>query len=129
MDLEQIRAENMIEKPRCKCREHKESRGHTAGQWKRDDESRVCKECVGGHEQSGHPWQCHICKCWQPTTAFYGKVCLNCKETKRCRKEEADFSASAWRIRHQCRRTCKTGGDTASRTGNRCATCVWQRQT
>ena len=107
----------------------------TAGQWKRDDESRVCKECVGRHEQSGHPWQCHICKRWQPTTAFYGKwrsngasllrVFLNCKETKRCHKrgelkEEAGFSAATWRIRHQCRRTCKT-------CSRKCASCATSR--
>ena len=109
-------------------------RRRTAGQWKRDDASRVCKECVGRHEH-GHPWQCHFCKCWQPTTAFYGKwqsngasllrVCLNCKETTRCQKcgelkEEADFSAAAWRIRHQCRRTCKT----CSRKERGCWTCA-----
>ena len=135
IDWEKIRREYVIEKPCSECREQKEPRGYTAGQWKRDDASRVCKECVGRHEQSGHPWQCCMCKCWQPTAAFRGKwrsngaallrVCLNCKETKRCYtcrqpKEEADFSAAAWCRRDRCRQTCKT----CSRKERGCWTCA-----
>ena len=92
IDCKQIRAEYVIEKPCCECRERKEPRGYAAGQWKRDDGD--CKECVGRREQSGHPWQCCICKCWQPTGAFhkswqhsratYRCVCPNCKETQEC---------------------------------------------
>ena len=70
IDWEKIRPEYVIEKPCSECREQTGPRGYTAGQWKRDDASRVCKECVGRHEQSGHPWQCCMCKCWQPTAAF-----------------------------------------------------------
>ena len=96
---------------------------------------------VGKHEQNGHPWQCYICKCWQPTTAFHGKwrsngvsllrVCLNCKETKRCqkcgeRKEEADFSAAAWRTRNVCRHTCKTCAR-KERGSWTCASCATSR--
>ena len=105
------------------CRERKELRGYMAGQWKRDEASRVCKECVGKHEQSNHPSQCCVCNNWLPTAAFHSKwqsnrttlrrVCLHCNERKRCQKcgvlrEEAEFSAAAWRAERLCRHTCKT---------------------
>ena len=50
---------------------------------------------------------------WRSNGAALLRVCLNCKETKRCYtcrqlKEEADFSAAAWRRRDLCRQTCKT---------------------
>lgn len=35
-----IRAEYIIVRPCCECRERKEPRGRTAGEWKRDDASR-----------------------------------------------------------------------------------------
>ena len=73
IDWERIREQYVVEKACSECRERKEPRGYTAGQWKRDDASRVCKECVGRHEANGHPWQCCVCKCWQPTAAFHEK--------------------------------------------------------
>ena len=94
IDWERIRQEYIIEKPCSECRERKEPRGYTAGQWKREDTRCVCKECIGRHEQAGHPWQCRQCMCWLPTSAFHAKwhkprtallrVCSNCKETKTC---------------------------------------------
>ena len=150
IDWEKIREEYMFEKACSECRERKEPRGYTAGQWKREEASCVCKECVGRHEQSGHPWQCCVCNNWLPTAAFHSNnwlptaafhskwqsnratlrsVCLNCKETKRCDKcgevkEEADFSAAAWRVRHVCRRACKTCSERGCWT---CASCATSR--
>ena len=122
IDWKRTRQEYIIEKPCSECRERKEPRGYTARQWKQEETSRVCEECIGRHEQAGHPWQCRSCKCWLPTSAFHAKwhqtrtallrVCSNCKETKTCyncqrKKEESEYSTAAWRTTKAERQKCK----------------------
>ena len=47
------------------CSEKKPQPAYTAGQWKRLDRDRVCRECCQRHADAGRPWQCNRCKGWQ----------------------------------------------------------------
>ena len=94
IDWDVLRAKYLEEKPCAECTVQKRKNEYTAGQWKRNDEKRICKECVVRHVENGEPWQCSVCCCWRgpaqfpakhqkPSCAFY-RVCLTCKELKKC---------------------------------------------
>ena len=94
IDWDVLRAKYLEEKPCAECTVQKRKNEYTAGQWKRTDEKRICKECVVSHVENGEPWQCSVCCCWRgpaqfpakhqkPSCAFY-RVCLTCKELKKC---------------------------------------------
>ena len=123
IDWDAIRKAHIEEKPCSECFERKGTKAYTAGQWKRGDRDRICKECVWRHAQAGCPWQCSVCRKWAPEDAFAGKaqtnpirsfsrICATCRQRKtcyRCRKclpEEA-FNKSAWKTRNADRRICK----------------------
>ena len=123
IDWEAIRKAHIEEKPCSECFERKGPKAHTAGQWKRGDRDRICKECVWRHAGAGCPWQCSVCKKWAPEDAFAGtaqtnsfrsfsRVCATCRQRKpchRCRRllPEEDFNKSAWKTRNADRRICK----------------------
>ena len=105
------------------CAERKPANAFTAGQWKRSDADRVCRECAKRYADAGTPWQCSVCKRWYAETNFPDKhrqrqcslyrVCLTCETKKPCArcglaKSEADFGAAAWKARHAERRCCRT---------------------
>lgn len=110
------------ERPCSTCNERKQSCALTAGQWKRDDKDRVCRECIQHYADAGTPWQCNVCKQWhveenfpakhrQRQCSFY-RVCLTCEAKKPCfackvPKPESDFGPAAWKSRHADRRICK----------------------
>ena len=104
IDWSKLRAKYREERVCVECREQKPIAAYTAGQWKRTDPDRVCKECVRGHAEANQPWQCNTCKDWKEKDAFAQKycVCATCEQTKRCdgcsvRKGQAEFTADAWR--------------------------------
>ena len=105
------------------CAERKPATALTAGQWKRSDADRVCRECTKRHADAGTPWQCNVCKRWHAETNFpdkhrqrqcsFYRVCLTCETKKPCTrcgvaKSEADFGAAAWKARNAERRYCRT---------------------
>ena len=111
-----------LEEKRCaECGVLKRKNEYTAGQWKRADEKRICKECVARHVEDGAPWQCSVCSCWRepgqfPTKhqraqcSFY-RVCLTCKEQKKCDLcerdlEENQFSKPQWTRTRSGQRVC-----------------------
>ena len=104
------------------CAERKPSTAFTAGQWKRDDKDRVCRECTKHYADAGTPWQCNVCKLWHAEDNFPAKhrqrqcsffrVCLTCEVKKPCFKcgvvkAESDFGAAAWKARNADRRCCR----------------------
>ena len=111
------------EERRCvACDERKQKAGFTVGQWRRAEEERICRECSHRRAAAGTPWQCNVCKLWQPEKAFSEKhqhngcsfypVCRTCETRKPChlcgqKRLEKDFSAAAWKVRHAARRICK----------------------
>ena len=121
IDWDVLRAKYLEEKPCAECTVQKRKNEYTAGQWKRNDEKRICKECVVRHVENGEPWQCSVCCCWRgpaqfpakhqkPSCAFY-RVCLTCKELKKCdlcgqHLEEKNFSKGQWRRRQCGQRIC-----------------------
>ena len=122
IDWEAIRKKYLLEKECVECLQRKGRCAYTAGRWKREDASGVCKECTGRHESAGHPWQCCVCYYWQPRAGFLEKwhrtrselqrVCCNCIETHACArcaesKTESDFSKAAWQTRRKARQVCK----------------------
>ena len=115
--------EKFCEERSCStCNERKQSCAFTAGQWKRDDKDRVCRECTQHYADAGTPWQCNVCKQWhvednfpmkhrQRQCSFY-RVCLTCEVKKACAmckvpKPESDFGPAAWKARHADRRICQ----------------------
>eukprot|EP00438_Fugacium_kawagutii_P023485 Skav201494 [mRNA] locus=scaffold1154:7077:8669:+ [translate_table: standard] len=138
IDWKALLAKYCEERPCANCHERKNSDAYTFGQWKRDDSSRVCRECSRRHAAEGCPWQCHICKGWYPETQFPAKhqrrqcsfyrVCLTCEDTKPCsrcgqKKPENAFGPLAWRARHADRRVCKACANKV-RGQWACATCA-----
>ena len=111
------------EERRCAaCDERKQKAGFTVGQWRRAEEERICRECSHRRAAAGTPWQCNVCKLWQPEKAFserhqhnrcsFYRVCRTCETRKPCdlcgqKRLEKDFSAAAWKARHASRRICK----------------------
>ena len=94
------------------CAERKPSTAFTAGQWKRDDKDRVCRECTKHYADAGTPWQCNVCKLWHVETNFTEKhrnrqcrflrVCLKCEVKKHCFKDGVakagiDYGPDAWK--------------------------------
>ena len=105
------------------CTERKPATAFTAGQWKRSDADRVCRECTKRYADAGTPWKCNVCKRWHAETNLPDKhrqrqcsiyrVCLACETKKPCTrcgvtKSEADFGAAAWKARNTERRWCRT---------------------
>ena len=105
------------------CAERKPANAFTAGQWKRSDAERVCRECAKTYADAGTPWQCNVCKRWNAETNFqeqhwhrqcsFYRVCLTCETKRPCvrcglAKPEADFAAAAWKARNAARRCCRT---------------------
>ena len=99
---------------RSECHEPKPTSAYTAGQWKRGEEARVCRECVRNHAANNTLWQCNVCKTWKQEDAFakmyagaprtFYRVCHTCEAQKPCfkcgvRKPEAAFGAAAWKAR------------------------------
>ena len=120
------------------CRESKPRSGYSAGQWKRDADARVCRECVRNYAANNTPWQCNSCKAWKHEDAFarmyarpqctFYRVCQTCEAQKRCykcgtAKPESAFGAAAWKGRHADRRVCR---DCAMKVKGawRCAVCT-----
>ena len=52
------------------CTERKPATAFTAGQWKRDDKDRVCRECTKHYADVGTPWQCNVCTLWHAEENF-----------------------------------------------------------
>ena len=110
------------ERPCATCGERRQCYAFTAGQWKRADSDRVCRECSKHYADAGTPWQCNVCKQWhmednfpmkqrQRQCSFY-RVCLTCEVKKPCYacqkpKPESEFGAAAWRARNADRRICQ----------------------
>ena len=121
IDWEALRATYLEEKPCAECAVRKRKNEYTVGQWKRNDDRRICKECVARHVKNGEPWQCSVCCCWRgpgqfpakhqkPQCAFY-RVCLTCKEQKKCDLcerllEEKEFSRPQWQRKQARQRIC-----------------------
>ena len=124
IDWEAIRKAHMEEKPCSECFERKGTKAYTAGQWKRGERDRICKECVWRHAQAGCPWQCSVCRKWAPEDAFEGKaqtsrrqsfsrICATCRQRKTCHRckqllPEEQFSKSAWKTRNADKRICQS---------------------
>ena len=104
------------------CAERKPSTAFTAGQWKRDDKDRVCRECTKHYADAGTPWQCNVCKLWHVETNFpekhrqrqcsFFRVCLTCEAKKPCfkcgvPKPEKEYGPAAWKARNADRRCCR----------------------
>ena len=123
IDWESIRAKYLEERPCAECRERKNNKAYSAGQWKRPDDARVCKECVWQHVQNNCPWQCAVCRHWGPKDAFAGqaqsnpartstRICATCERRKPCARckrmlTEDFFGKAAWKARHADRRLCQ----------------------
>ena len=120
IDWEALRATYLEEKPCAECAVRKRKNEYTVGQWKRNDDRRICKECVARHVENGEPWQCSVCCCWQGPAQFpakhqraqcaYYRVCMTCKEQKKCdlcgqHLEEKEFSKPQWK-RKRGQRVC-----------------------
>ena len=121
IDWAALRATYLEEKPCAECAVRKRNNEYTVGQWKRNDDRRICKECVARHVENGEPWQCSVCCCWRgpaqfpakhqkPQCAFY-RVCLTCKEQKKCDLcerllEEKEFSRPQWQRKQARQRIC-----------------------
>ena len=122
IDWEVLRAKYVEEKPCAECSVQKRKNEYTVGQWKRNDDKRICKECIARHVDNGQPWQCSMCCCWRSPAQFPAKhqkascafyrVCLTCKETKACglcgkHLEEKNFSKGQWRRTRGGQRVCR----------------------
>ena len=112
IDWERLRAKYVEEKPCAECGVQKRKKEYTTGQWKRDENKRICKECVARHVEDGEPWQCFVCACWRGPAQFPAKhqraqcafyrVCMTCQDLKKCalcerRLEEKEFSKGQWK--------------------------------
>ena len=121
IDCELLRAKYVEEKPCAECGVRKRKSEYTAGQWKRDECKRICKECVARHVQDGEPWQCSVCSSWREPAQFPAKhqraqcqfyrVCLTCKEQKKCELcerllEEKEFGKPQWKRKRSGQRVC-----------------------
>ena len=121
IDWEALRAKFLEEKPCAECGVRKRKNEYTAGQWKRDESKRICKECVARHAEDGQPWQCSVCSCWRGPAHFAAKhqkaqctfyrVCMTCKEQKKCDLcdrllEEKEFSKGQWLRTQRGQRVC-----------------------
>ena len=121
IDWEVLRAKYLEEKRCAECGVGKRKSEFTAGQWKRDETKRICKERVARHVEEGVPWQCSVCTCWREPAQFPAKhqrascqfyrVCLTCKEHKKCdlcerRLEEKEFSKPQWKRTRSGQRVC-----------------------
>ena len=121
IDWEVLRAQYLEEKPCAECGVRKRKNEYTAGQWKRDENKRICKECVARHVEDGVPWQCSVCSCWRGPAEFPAKhqraqcafyrVCVTCKEQKKCDLcerllEEKMFSQAQWKRKQSGQRVC-----------------------
>ena len=92
IDWERLRAKYVEEKPCAECGVQKRKKEYTTGQWKRDENKRICKECVARHVEDGEPWQCFVCACWRGPAQFPAKhqraqcafyrVCMTCQDLK-----------------------------------------------
>ena len=138
IDWATLRMRHREEEVCSECRESKPRSGYSAGQWKRDADARVCRECVRNYAANNTPWQCNSCKAWKhedafarmytrPACTFY-RVCQTCEAQKRCykcgtAKPESAFGAAAWTGRHAHRRVCR---DCAMKVKGawRCAVCA-----
>ena len=125
VDWDALRRKYFEEKPCAECHVQKRKTEFTAGQWKRVDDKRICKECVQRHADDGEPWQCSACSLWQQPAQFQAKhqrpqctfyrVCLACENHKVCNRcscllPRTDFSAAAWRSKKEdriCTKCCK----------------------
>ena len=88
------------EERRCvACNERKQKAGFTVGQWRRADEERICRECSHRRAAAGTPWQCNVCKLWQPEKAFSEKHQHNrCSFYRVCRRlRNKETVPSLWR--------------------------------
>ena len=122
IDWERLRAKYLEEKPCAECGVRKGKNEYTAGQWKRDENKRICKECVARHVEDGEPWQCSVCSCWRgpgqfpakhqrAQCAFY-RVCMTCNDLKKCALcerllEEKEFSKGQWKRTRSGQRVCR----------------------
>ena len=121
IDWEVLRAQYLEEKPCAECGVRKRKNEYTAGQWKRDENKRICKECVARHVEDGVPWQCSVCSCWRGPAEFPAKhqraqcafyrVCVTCNEQKKCDLcerllEEKMFSQAQWKRKQSGQRVC-----------------------
>ena len=122
IDWKALLAKYCEERACSTCAERKPNTGFKAGQWRRNDGDRVCRECVKSYAAAGTPWQCNVCKRWHAEANFQEKhrqrqcsfyrVCLTCEMKKPCArcgiaKPEADFGVAAWKARHVERRCCR----------------------
>ena len=138
IDWATLRARHREEEVCCECHESKPKSGYSAGQWKRDADARVCRECVRNYAANNTPWQCKSCKAWKQEDAFatmyarpqctFYRVCQTCEAQKRCykcgtAKPESAFGAAAWKGRNADRRVCR---DCAVKVKGawRCAVCA-----
>ena len=115
IDWKALLAKYCEERPCSGCGERRQNCAFTAGQWKREDNDRVCRECTKHYADLGTPWQCMICKQWhaeenfpanhrQRQCSFY-RVCLTCELKEVCvscnvAKAASDFGPAAWKARH-----------------------------
>ena len=122
IDWKALLAKYCEERPCSVCGERRQNCAFTAGQWKRDETDRVCRECTKHYADVGTPWQCNVCKQWhvednfpmkhrQRQCSFY-RMCLTCEVKKPCitrkvPKPESDFGAAAWKARNADRRICR----------------------
>ena len=72
------------------CTERKPATAFTAGQWKRDDKDRVCRECTKHYADVGTPWQCNVCTLWHAEENF---------PEKHRQRQCSFFSVCAWRVK------------------------------
>ena len=138
IDWATLRMRHREEEVCRECHESKPRSGYSAGQWKRDADARVCRECVRNYAANNTPWQCNSCKAWKHEDAFarmyarpqctFYRVCQTCEAQKRCykcgtAKPESAFGAAAWKGRHADRRVCR---DCAMKVKGawRCAVCT-----
>ena len=111
IDWATLRARYRQEEACSECHESKPKSAYSAGQWKREADARVYKECVRNHAANDTPWQCKVCKAWKREDAFatmyarpqctFYRVRRTCEVQKRCyqcgtAKPASAFGAAAW---------------------------------
>ena len=138
IDWEALRATYLEEKPCAECSVRKRKNEYTVGQWKRNDDRRICKECVARHVENGQPWGNALCvaagggprssqRSTKNRAAHFTECAWHAKKAcGLCGKhlEEKDFSKAQWQRTRNKARVCTA----CQRHGNwTCSVCKTRR--
>ena len=111
-DWAAVRARYNVTKRCSSCDIQKRTNAFAKPQWRAEDATRVCKECVRSFLAQNKPWRCAVCLNFQEIACFpkeaknprktWSRVCNSCMADRRCCRcgqvrTEDMFSARQWK--------------------------------